>query len=402
MPVYPLPADHLRVGRRTPCNLLDAHGGLLMPRGTMIESPAQRQMLLDRGVYIDEEDTDAYARALAGKVDSMVRQNESLGRIADARPDPVAAAEAPHHSRQVADPVAVFGELQLHLGQLLRQTPQADFASRLAKLQNKLFTLVEDDADTALLVLIDATASDTRHYSVTHAMLVAVVCDLAANQLQGWPAEWRDPLRSAALTMNIAMTALQDTLALQDTPPSPDQRAQIRSHAERAAQSLQAAGVHSELWIEAVLHHHDAAPGPLAELSAGSQLARLIQRADIFSALLGTRRSRGAHSGAAATKAAYLDERAQADEAGMAIIKAAGIYPPGSYVRLASGEVAVVLRRRTRANEPLVACVLTRSGAPKDPPSLRDTHDPRFAVSAGIAPHDVRLRLNLERLLELM
>ena len=402
MPVYPLPADQLRVGRLTHCSLLDARGALLMARGTLVESAAQRQMLLDRGVYIDEEDTDADTRALAGKVDSMVRQNESLGRIADAKPDALVAADAPSHARQVADPVAAFGELQLHLGQLLRQTPQADFASRLGKLQSKLFSLVDDDADTALLVLIDATASDTRHYSVTHAMLVAVVCDLAANQLPGWPAEWRDPLRSAALTMNIAMTALQDTLALQDTPPSPDQRAQIRSHAERAAKSLTVAGVNSDLWIEAVLHHHDVAPGPLADLSAGMKLARLVQRVDIFAALMGTRRSRGAHSGAAATKAAYLNERAQADEAGMAIIKAAGIYPPGSYVRLASGEAAVVLRRRTRANEPLVASVLTRSGAPKDPPSLRDTHDPRFAVSAGIAPHHVRLRLNLERLLELM
>ena len=75
------------------------------------------------------------------------------------------------------------------------------------------------------------------------------------------------PLRCAALTMNLAMTSLQDTLAQQVAPPSPLQRAQIDSHAQRGAQVLQEAGVADAMWIEAVRHHHNTPPaGLLADL----------------------------------------------------------------------------------------------------------------------------------------
>lgn len=401
MPVCHLPPEQLRIGQPTDFGLLDASGQLLMAPGTVIASEAHRQQLLDRGVYIDVQDSETYSRAMGGKLDSMLRQNELLGRIAHARPDATTMEPAPSTRRPV-DPLAAFSDLQMHAGKLLREAPQADFTARLRKVQHELFSLVNGDADTALLLLVDATTSELRQYSVTHAMLVAVVCDMAARKLPGWPAEWREPLRCAALTMNMAMTALQDTLALQTSPPNAHQRAQIDSHAERAAQSLQASGVDDALWIDAVSHHHDSPPGPLSALPPARQLARLIQRADIFAARLSPRSKRAALSGAAAAKAAYLDERQQADEAGAAIIKATGIYPPGSFVRLASGEVAVVLRRGPRANEPLVASVLSRASTPLGEPVLRNTRLAQHAVSAGVSPQDVRLRLNLERLLRLV
>ncbi len=401
MPVSQLPPEQLRIGHPTPFGLFDADGHLLMARGVVIESAAHRQQLIERGVYVDQQDSEAYCRSMAGKLDSMLRQNELLGRIAQAHPD-AAEIEAALPARRAADPLAAFSDMQMHVGKLLREAPQADFATRLRKVQDELFALVNGDADIALLLLIDATTSELRQYSATHAMLVAVVCELAARHLPNWPAEWREPLRCAALTMNMAMTALQDTLALQASPPNPHQRAQIDSHAERAAQGLQAAGAGDALWIDAVRHHHASPPGPLSALPPARQLARLIQRADIFAARLSPRSRRAALSGAAAAKAAYLDERQQADEAGAAIIKATGIYPPGSYVRLASGEVAVVLRRGSRANEPLVASVLSRAGTPLGEPSLRNTRLAQYAVSAGVSPQDVRLRLNLERLLRLL
>ena len=401
MSVSQLPPEQLRIGHPVPFGLLDSEGHLLMARGMVIETAAHRQQLIDRGVYVDQQDSEAYCRSMAGKLDSMLRQNELLGRIAQAHPD-AANVEVLMPARKQASPLASFSDLQMHAGKLLREAPQADFVARLRKLQDEVLGMVNSDADTALLVLIDATTSELRQYSATHAMLVTVVCELAARNLPGWRAEWSEPLRCAALTMNMAMTALQDTLALQTTPPNPHQRAQIDSHAERAAQSLQAAGADDALWVEAVRHHHDSPPGPLAALPPAHQLARLIQRADIFAARLSPRSKRAALSGAAAAKAAYLDERQQADEAGAAIIKATGIYPPGSYVRLASGEVAVVLRRGSRANEPLVASVLSRAGTPLGEPSLRNTRLALYAVTAGVAPQEVRLRLNLERLIRLL
>ena len=44
-------------------------------------------------------------------------------------------------------------------------------------------------------------------------------------------------------------------------------------------------------------------------------------------------------------KASYYDEENKVDEAGAALVKGLGVYPPGAFVRLASEEVGVVLRR---------------------------------------------------------
>ena len=403
MIAYQVPAEHLRIGHPTPFGLVDAAGKLLMARGMVIESEEHRDQLLARGAYIDSHDTEAYQRILTSMLDTMLLHNEKLGRIAQAQPDTAPMALHPLAAAPTrADPLQVVRGLQMHVGKLLRDAPQADFHGRLLKQGEALFAFADEDPDTALLVLIDAATSEQRDYSTTHAMLVAVVADLAARHVPGWTPALRSSLRCAALSMNIAMTNLQDVLAQQLSPPSAQQRVLIDSHAQRGADMMAACGVDDALWIEAVRHHHDAPPGPLAGRPPGQQLARLIKRADIFAARLSPRRRRSALSGAAAAKAAYLDERQQPDDAGAAIVKATGIYPPGSYVRLASGETAVVMRRGARANEPRVAGVIGRSGTPIAEPALRDTRLAQHAVTAGVAPDDVKLRLNLPRLLRLL
>ena len=402
MPVIQFPATALRLGHPVPFALRDKSGHLLIPRGTVLESEAQRLQLIERGLYIDEVDSGQFKKALAGKVDSMLRQNMLLGQIAQAQPDAsdCGPTTAPP-TKRVSDPIGAWNGLLLRASSLLHEPTQTDFDSRIQRLDLEALELLDADPDAALLMLIHSTTSDVHQYSVTHALLVAAVCELAARHLQVWPADWRASLRRAALTMNIAMTTLQDHLAKQDAPLNPRQRDVIDHHAERAATQMRALGVSDELWLHAVEHHHASPPGPLAQLPAMLQLARLIQRADIFAARLSPRKLRQALPATAAAKAAYLDENKQADEAGAAIIKALGIYPPGSYVRLASSEVAVVLRRGRRANEPRVASIVSRTGTPLGEPAVRDTRIKGHEITGGVAPHEVMVRINLERLIQL-
>ena len=104
----------------------------------------------------------------------------------------------------------------------------------------------------------------------------------------------------------------------------------------------------------------------------------------------------------AAAKSAYLDENQQPDEAGAAIIKAVGIYPPGSFVRLASEEVAIVLKRGLRASIPVVACVVGINGIPLSKPVVRDTRHKVYEITASAAAHEVKVRLSVENLLQLL
>jgi HD-GYP domain-containing protein (c-di-GMP phosphodiesterase class II) len=400
MPVIQIPPEILRIGHPAPVSVRDSTGHLLLAKGVMVASEEQRQRLVARALYVDELEGDLLKRAMAGKLDSMLRQNAPLGQIARAQPDG-AMMSSPSTPKPGIDPAMAWTNLQMRGRALLQDPPPSDFLPRLHRLQAELLELVEADADLAMLVLVQATTSDAHHYSVTHSVLVAVLCELAARQLPCVTPEWRSSLRCAALTMNISMTALQDQLALQEEPPSARQRALIDDHAQRAVACLREAGVTDLLWLQAVEHHHAALAGPLSAQSPGQQLARLVQRADIFSARLSMRRARPALAASAAVKAAYLDEHQQADEAGKAVIQATGIYPPGSYVKLGSGEVAVVLRRGAHAKTPKVASVISKSGTPLVEPTPRDTRLRPHDVVGGVAPHEVKVRLHMEKLLKL-
>lgn len=401
MPVIQVPPEILRTGHPAPVSVRDASGHLLLAKGVMVATEEQRQRLVSRALYVDELEGDLLRRALAGKLDSMLRQNAKLGQMARAEVGEVMMGGTGPAAAEALDPVTAWANLQMR-GRVLLQTPvPADFRNRLERFQAEVLSLIEADADLALLLLVQATSSDAHHYSATHGLLVAVLCELAARQLPSFTPGMRHSLRCAALTMNIAMAVLQDQLALQEEPPAPQQRAQIDNHAERAVASLREAGVDDPLWLEAVEHHHATLAGPLAAQRPGLQLARLLQRADIFSARLSMRRARPALAASAAIKAAYLDEHQQADEAGKAIIQATGIYPPGSFVRLSSGEVAVVLRHGAHAKAPKVASIVSKSGTPLVDPTLRDTRMRPHDVTGGVAPHEVRVRLNMEKLLAL-
>ena len=118
-------------------------------------------------------------------------------------------------------------------------------------------------------------------------------------------------LRCAALTMNVAMTALQNQLAQQSSPLNAQQRAQVDAHPARAVEALRGAGVDDALWLEAVLHHHDAPGGPLAGMEPAQRLARLIRRADVFAARMSPRRGRLAMSATAAARMVGLYTQGQ-------------------------------------------------------------------------------------------
>lgn len=406
MAVVQISASAIRVNQPVPFALRDAAGLMLVPRGGVVPNESIRNQLAERGVYIDVSDANAFKKALAGKMDSMVRDNTRLGRIAEAEAEVEADGVAdnlgvPARTRRV-DPHLTWDGLVIKMAATVREPSKDEFTDRIDRIDEGLLSLLSGGTDAALLSLIYSATTDSQKYSVRHALLVAAIVELAARHLHAWPQEWRASLRRAALTMNIAMTNLQDQLAVQDSATSPAQREQINSHAARSALQLRELGVIDPLWLQAVEHHHTSPPGPLQAMEPGLQIARLIKRADVFAARLSPRKTRKALTATAAAKAAYLDENQQPDEAGAAIIKAAGIYPPGSFVRLATEEVAIVLKRGLRASIPVMACVVGVNGIPLSKPVVRDTRHKAYEITGSAAPHEVKVRLSVESLLQLL
>ncbi len=342
MKLIALDIDSIQLGQPLPFVLRGADGKLLAQRGYVIRNRQELDVLLARGLRLclDTEESGDSHRAYLAQMQQMLLSQASLGQIASMKMS--AAQEAAGRADAGA---ADWAALQSRASQLLRTPGDGEFAQRLLTLHDELQRHCQDSPDATLLALIYLTGQETRMYSATHAMLVASVCMLVARETLRWSERQVARLGQAALSMNVAMTTLQDQLALQTDPLTAEQVDAIQDHAEHSEALLRRMGMVDPVWLEAVRHHHARTPGPLASRSEGQQMARLIQRADVFGARIAPRATRAPMVATAAMQASYYDEQRQVDEAGAALVKTLGVYPPGTFVRLATQEVAVVLRR---------------------------------------------------------
>lgn len=392
--------DSIRIGQPLPFSLRDESGVLLAHKGFVVDKREDLDLMIGRrsNLFIDVAESDSHRRAYVGQLHNLVREDRTLGHIAGTQ---MSASDPSRHRDTAATGEPDWLDLQAQTHAMLRDSNPASFRHRLDKVQAQLSRHARLNPDGTLFALIHLSGSEVRLYSATHAMLVSVMCSLAAREVLKWPTELEATLCKAALTMNISMTELQDRLAQQREPPSPEQRRQIDQHAMLSASLLEQLGVADPRWLEAVRGHHTKTPGPLAARGEGQRMARLIQRADMFAARLAPRASRVPESPASAMQASYFDENRQIDETGAALIKAVGVYSPGSFVRLSTNEIAVVIKRGTNTTTPRVAVLVNRSGLPTGELIVRDTSQGEFRIVASVAHRDVKVQINLERLLAL-
>lgn len=399
------PKDHLIVGEALPFGIYDGSGRLLLAGGQRIHDAAQLDDIIRQETFSEESESAEWMRKLGAAMDTALRANAALTKVANARPD----AEKPGSKKDEVERIPQtlpeqWEDFILTLEGAFRDVqPGPAWLTRVNQVHERARQVATRRLDASLYYLVYTCGDSIKNYSSRHAFLTMLVCEQAAT-LMGWPDEWRNAIGKAALTMNVSMAKLQDMLADADMRPTPMMRADIDAHPERAVQLLQDSGIDDELWLDSVRFHHEVpdAGERLDELPNGKQLSRLLRRVDIFTAKMSRRRMRAPMSPVQAAKEACLAEDGKPDLYGSALIKALGIYPPGSFVELATGEVGVVVSRGKRANLPLVASLVTPSGAPLGEPVLRDTMTPRYAVRHAVVATRVKVRPTHNRLIALI
>ncbi|RZS47580.1 HD-GYP domain-containing protein [Sphaerotilus mobilis] len=411
---------YLALNQPLPFRIFDGRGLLLLPSGMKIELESRLQALRSMPLYIDETEAAPWLRVADETAESLMLRNATLQDISIARrKEPVSGRSAPArdalvgaHNPDRGTPSASFDVgLAERWESLMRQingaltdaSPESDWVIRLHAALSQGIALAERKPNEVLFLLIQHAGHETRQYSAHHAALCATVCAQVAHTLK-WSADDRETLTMAAMTMNVAMTGLQDTLARQKDPLTAEQRERVDQHNLRSAQLLAASGVGDPRWIKIVRLHHDASllTTPLASLDPAQRMARLLNVVDRFTAKISRRAGRPPMSPLAAARAACVGPDGQPDEYGSALLRTLGMYPPGSYVQLVGGEVAVVMARGERANEPRVAVLVGSSGLPLPQPVLRDTSSASRKVVAAVPVDEVRVRLNHEALIELL
>lgn len=300
-------------------------------------------------------------------------------------------------------PAEAWPALRRRLASLLQEGPEAkDFRKRLAFIETGLALTLEGKEDDSLFVLVQMLANRDYGYNATHALTAAVLCRMVGPLLAQMDDATLNTLVRAALTMNIAMARLQDQLAVQAQPVSDTQRDDIRAHPHTGAQWLQRLGVDDPLWLELVQDHHETPDGhgyPQGK-AVQNTLHPLLRMCDIFIARISPRVNRRGLWPNLAVGHLFKEAQAQSSPLGAAFAKQLGLYPPGSYVRLKTQEIAVVVRRGDRVNTPLTLSITDPDGLPVSTPRRRDTHVPAYRVLSPVSPEDVRIRLDLARLLK--
>jgi HD-GYP domain-containing protein (c-di-GMP phosphodiesterase class II) len=261
-----------------------------------------------------------------------------------------------------------------------------------------------ENSSASQFLLFNRAVTHFNGYSVMHSLLCAGLAHLLAPLFALTESE-RSSLVCAALTMNVAMTRLQDVLATQKSEPTPGQRKEIDGHPAAGRHILHAAEVTDALWLELVQLHHAPLAGPptLAEWPVVQRMAKILQTVDRYTAGLSPRKSRTGRNARDSVLSVVVKAGAlQHDEVGTALVRILGVSPPGTYVRLVNGETAVVVRRGVKPNEPLVASVLNRNNEPIGEPRLHDTSREKLAIQASVVASEVRVNLKLDAMLRLI
>ena len=365
-------SDRLAPGHPLPWGVRDTAGRLLLGKGHPIGDEEMLAALLERGVFVDAE--EAAAEQVASGAAALPAQ-EALAAL----PEP-------------ATPFERWDRLCANLGPLLMNPKEKRFLQRLREASSHVHLLSETNSDLLLFLILRQDHGRFESYGVTHALHVACVCSLLAQRL-GWDQADQERVIGAALTMNLAMLELQGTLARQAGPPTRRQRELIHEHPQQAVRLLRAAGLDDEPWLVAVEDHHERAggggyPRNRAEPGTMSQLLRLT---DQFTAKHSARATRPALPAQVAARQLFIEN--PGDPLAALLIKEFGIYPPGSLVRLVSGELAIVVRRGRSANAPIVATLTTPQGRALGAPALRDTSRSQFAIASSVPEPASRVRL---------
>jgi len=348
--------EQICMGKELPLDVYARNGLLLLSKGHFVLSDHQREKLLEMGYAVSGNRLEAV---------SLPEQ-----------PDPMMVRESVLHE---------MAFLQQRTRTLLNYALQLDdFPRKVALLVRDIVHLTEQHPDGVIASLLLVPFNE---YGPAHALHTTALLALLSRRIPDLSSEQRNTMLSAALTMNMSICGLQNALYHQQEALTPQQEEEISSHPLMSSAILREAGVSDELWHWLVQTHHESWLGNGYPYGLGREeiqsLAHMLHMADITCAKLTPRSYRAGMVPAAALGHIFQRKDHEFDPAYTTLlIKELGIYPPGSFVKLANNEIGVVLARREKASEPQVAAIRHGDGPAYIDALIRDTSQPAHKVVA--------------------
>ncbi len=366
----------IEIGQALKWDVYEIDGGLLLRRGFVVTTSNQVDILLQRGVYLGDEDEneDPYVDADGRKIFPKALERSSVVRMIS----------------QIRDELAV-------LSFNLNQEPEARTKFLVLAKQTMIATYL--DADVALGCIL---LHQNGWYAIRHCVDVAIVSILVAKALKKSDEEIIF-LVAACLSMNISMLSQQEHLQGKSGELTPDEQDMIFHHPEQSVQMLQAAGINDETWLSWVLHHHENEDGSGYPGKKGSadipKNAKIISIADRYCARICSRSYRKSLLPSAALRDILIGGKSTVDLMLVALfVRELGTYPIGTFVKLENGELGVVTSKGASATTPYVHALTSPWGAPLPAAIKRDTQKTLHGIREVLHRDQVPVKFSMRHL----
>lgn len=364
----PILADDLKVGEPAPFDCYSANKTLLLQKGTIV-TQSQLDTIAETGLRVDTESVP---------------------------PAPTTPEKSPFD---------ILDELKNRLQKIFADFYETPNPNKPTNLGARVLSLCKDIQ--ALCTLDDCAALAGLHlditgrYTINHPLHVAILCELLGVNKKV-PADQRLSILAACVTCNLSIVKLQESLHKQDAPLSPEQKEIIRVHPALSASMLKEHGITDSLWVNTVTYHHEKFNGKgYPGILSGDKLplsVRMVSLADTYSAMVSNRSYRNSFLAQEALRDIFLKRGAEVDaELAQLFIKEVCIYPPGAFVKLRTGETAIVVRRGENPTTPIVKALIGPDNSRYKVPIRRNCAEKECAVKEMI-PRNTTVSLNLEQL----
>jgi HD-GYP domain-containing protein (c-di-GMP phosphodiesterase class II) len=342
--------QHVKLGQPLPFNLVDAHGLVWLKHGYLLQSQNQLDRLIERGVFFDEV------------IDEQAPRQQAMNSVS---------------VYSLASGLAAEFESLFDKGTV-------DYRGAFG-IAERIHELCELDSDASLA---NIQLHRIGRYSLRHSFHAAVMSEMLLKRLDR-PLDDRLYAVVGALTMNICMLDLQDTLYRQNNPLTLDQKRALVTHPQMAIKTLRDQGIDHHIWLDVVEHHHEMIDGTgyskrlkEGDLSIESQAVSL---ADRYCALVSEREYRSGMLPDTAAKDLLVRQSSTISHTLAGVFRLEiGDHPPGTLVSLANGEVAAVVKRLLNPAQPLVRSLRSPSGIRYENPPKRNTSNPVYAIKEAL------------------
>ena len=364
------------LGKPLPFSVYTPQQLLLLKKNTIVTTLHQFDILLERGVYRNLTEKEIQAREALKEEQKKLKSDPFVGIH-------FCANQLATILHEISTQKPIDAQLEIHT---------------LAKLLQIVITLDPNAALGAIHLMHDSIS-----YSITHAIYTAIVSGLIGRRRNLLDTD-NEIMICAALTMNIGIVQLQDQLFEQASPLTAIQRQQIDAHPEHSASLLKQAGITSEVWLDVIAQHHEKNDGSgYPNHLSGDGIcegAKIIALADIYTSLITGRKHRPPIIAHEAIKTLFAKRGGEIDEQlANQFIREIGAYPPGTFIKLENGDIAIITKRSVVKNNktsgPYALSLVSPRGAKYQQPHIRDCSIDLFKIhnALEVSPSDISLNI---------